>query len=191
MLLSHNLISSTYPYLFIINSYFLPIARENVILILTIYKCEVFKMIRANITQNDYFKNIDSKIALCMQKAKEFDENTPCGKYDLTDDVYVNVMTYEPKPLEELTIETHRKYADIQLILDGKEYMGYAPLENLTPSTEYDAAKDICFWKGNVALLATKKGDWTLFLPDEPHAPSLSIDGGTVKKAVFKIKYAD
>ena len=148
-------------------------------------------MIRANINLNDYFKNIDDKIALCMQKAKEFDENTPCGRYQLTDDVYVNVMTYEPKPLSELSIETHQKYADIQLILSGHEYMGYAPLENLTPTNEYDAVKDIQFWKGEVALLPTKKGDWTLFLPDEPHAPGLSIDGGTVKKAVFKIKYKD
>ena len=114
-------------------------------------------MIRANINLNDYFKNIDDKIALCMQKAKEFDENTPCGRYQLTDDVYVNVMTYEPKPLSELSIETHQKYADIQLILSGHEYMGYAPLENLTPANEYDAVKDIQFWKGEVALLPTKK----------------------------------
>ena len=148
-------------------------------------------MIRANINLNDYFKTIDDKIALCMQKAKELDENTPCGRYQLTDDVYVNVMTYEPKPFSELSIETHQKYADIQLILSGREYMGYAPLENLTPAGEYDTVKDIQFWKGEVALLPTQKGDWTLFLPDEPHAPGLSIDGGTVKKAVFKIKYKD
>lgn len=148
-------------------------------------------MIRANISQNDYFKNIDAKIAVCMQKAKEFNSDTPCGRYELTDDIYVNVMTYEPKPLSELSIETHRKYADIQLILSGKEYMGYAPLESLAPKDEYNADKDIQFWQGDVALLATHQGDWTLFLPNEPHAPSISIDGGTVKKAVFKIKYND
>lgn len=148
-------------------------------------------MIRADVSQNDFFKNIDDKIAICMQKAKDFNENTPCGRYELNDDVYVNVMTYEPKPLSEITIETHEKYADIQLILSGHEYMGYAPLDTLSPASDYDKIKDIRFWKGEVALLPTKKGDWTLFMPDEPHAPSLSIDGGQVKKAVFKIRYKD
>lgn len=148
-------------------------------------------MIHANHNQNDFFKNIDDKIAVCMQKAKDFDENTACGRYELTDDIYVNVMTYQPKPMSEMSIETHCRYADIQLILSGQEYMGYAPLDTLTPINEYDSAKDIRFWKGDVALLPMRKGEWALFMPDEPHAPSLSMNGGTVKKAVFKIKYKD
>lgn len=148
-------------------------------------------MIHANTKQNGFYKNIDEKIKLCMQKALELDENTPCGRYDLSDDIYINVMTYEPKPIKEISIETHSRYADIQLILSGQEYMGYAPLDTLVPVNDYDPEKDIRFWKGDVALLPMRKGEWALFMPEEPHAPSLSMNGGQVKKAVFKIKYKD
>lgn len=148
-------------------------------------------MIHSNNTQNDFYKNLDDKIKLCMQKALELDENTPCGKYELSDDVYVNVMTYSPKPLEEISIETHSRFADIQLILSGQEYMGYSPLDTLSPVSDYDKEKDIRFWKGKVALFPMRKGEWALFMPEEPHAPSLSMTGGNVKKAVFKIKYKD
>lgn len=148
-------------------------------------------MIHANLKLNDYFKTIDEKMQICMEKAKELNENTPCGRYDLADGVFVNVMTYEPKECTTYTSETHNNYADIQLILDGQEYMGYAPLDTLTPATEYNPERDIQFWNGDVALLPLRKGEWVLFLPHEPHAPSISMSGGTVKKAVFKIKYSD
>lgn len=148
-------------------------------------------MIHSNMTTADYYKNIDEKIKICLEKAQEMDENTPCGRYDLAEGVYVNVMTYEPKATDCPICETHNNYADIQLILDGQEYMGYAPLDMLTQDSEYIVERDIQFWKGKVALLPVRKGEWVLFLPHEPHAPSISIDGKTVKKAVFKIRYAD
>lgn len=146
-------------------------------------------MIHTNLNQNDFYKNIDSKIALCLEKSKTIDENTPCGKYVINDEIYVNVTEYSPKPIEEATAETHNVYADIQLILSGEEYIGYAKTDLLTATTGYDKENDIQFWKGDLALLAMQKGDWALFMPHEAHAPALSKSGGKVKKAIFKIKY--
>ena len=146
-------------------------------------------MIHTNLKHNDFFKSIDKKIALCLEKSKTLDANTTCGKYVLSDEVYVNVTEYSPKPIEQATPETHNVYADIQLILSGEEYIGYNKTQLLSPATQYDSNNDIQFWKGDVALLTMQQGDWALFMPGEAHAPGLIKSEGKVKKAIFKIKY--
>lgn len=147
-------------------------------------------MIYSDLKNGGYCAAIDEKIALCLAYAPSLNADTPCGRYDLSDDVYVNVLSYEPKPVEEAVAETHRVYADLQLILDGTEWMGCADLAALTPLSAYDEQKDIALWtQKNIPLLPMRKGNWALFMPGEPHAPSLKMLDGTVKKAVFKIRY--
>ena len=122
-------------------------------------------MIYSDLVNGGYYAATDEKIALCLAYAPKLNKDTPCGRYVLSDDVYVNVMSYEPKPVEEAVAETHLVYADLQLILDGAEWMGCADVASLVPLSAYDAQKG------------------------EPHAPSLKMQNGTVKKAVFKIRY--
>lgn len=140
---------------------------------------------------DDFYDDLDEKVALCMQKAKANGAELPLGRTDLADGVYVNVMTYEPRAKEGATAETHENYADIQLILEGEELMG-VPVGKLTAETEYSPEKDIRIWSGPFAYLPMKAGDWCMFMPGEGHAPSIrddSTDCRQVKKAVFKIKY--
>lgn len=138
-----------------------------------------------------FYNGLDDKVALCIKKAKTMDADTPLGRTDLADGVFVNVLTYEPRPKEGATAETHEHYADIQLILDGEELMG-VPVGELTEETEYSAEKDIAIWSGPFAYLTMKPGDWCMFMPGEGHAPSIRDDSTScrkVKKAVFKIRY--
>lgn len=147
-------------------------------------------MIYSDLKSGGYCAAIDEKIALCLAYAPSLNEDTPCGRYELSEDVYVNVMSYEPKAVEDAVAETHQIYADLQLILAGAEWMGCADSAAMTPLASYDSAKDIALWKQNtLPLLPMRKGNWALFMPGEPHAPSLRMQEGTVKKAVFKIRY--
>lgn len=148
-------------------------------------------MIHSNIKDNDFYSSIDDKISLFLKKSKELNEHTPCGRYELSDDCYVNVVEYSPKPVENATSEVHRVYADIQLILSGEEYIGYNKTSLLSHAGDYDSLNDIQFFNGDVSLLAMQQGDWALFMPGEAHAPSLDKCGGKVKKAIFKIKYGN
>ena len=139
---------------------------------------------------DDFYDDLDEKVALCMKKAKAMGADCALGRTDLSEDVYVNVMTYEPRPKEGATAETHRHYADIQLILEGEELMG-VPVGKLSAETEYSPEKDIQIWSGPFAFVTMKAGDWCMFMPGEGHAPSIrddSTDCRKVKKAVFKIK---
>lgn len=149
-------------------------------------------MIYSDLKNGGIFAAVDDKIAQCLAYAPNLNADTPCGRYDLSADVYVNVMTYEPKPVEQAVAETHNRYADLQLILDGAEWMGCPDREAITIVTPYDAPKDIALWtQSNIPLLPMRKGTWALFMPGEPHAPSLKMQEGSVKKAVFKIRYGD
>ena len=87
----------------------------------------------------------------------------------------------------EAKLECHRRYIDIQLVLEGIDEMGWKPLaECLDPAIDYDVARDIRFFNDAPASwIATPPGSFCLFFPDDAHAPLVSA--GTIRKVVVKI----
>ncbi len=90
----------------------------------------------------------------------------------------------------EAKLECHRRYIDIQLVLEGIDEMGWKPLaECLDPATEHDDARDIRFFNDAPASwIATPPGSFCLFFPDDAHAPLVSA--GRIRKVVLKIELA-
>ena len=84
-------------------------------------------------------------------------------------------------------LECHRRYIDIQLVLEGVDEMGWKPLaECVEPATEYDAARDIRFFNdAPTSWVATQPGSFCLFYPDDAHAPLVS--DALIRKVVVKI----
>lgn len=116
-------------------------------------------------------------------------KNCELGRHELDGDrVFINVQEYTTKPLEDAIWEAHRKYADIQLIVTGRERIGYAPLGTVTETTAYDADKDAAFYRGEGTELIAPEGMFAIFLPQDVHMPGLA-DGAPapVRKAVAKI----
>jgi biofilm protein TabA len=62
-------------------------------------------------------------------------------------DVYALVQHYTTKAPGQGRWETHRRYADLQLVVSGRERMGVAPLDRFTGGS-YDAGKDVEFPDG-------------------------------------------
>jgi biofilm protein TabA len=87
----------------------------------------------------------------------------------------------------EAKLECHRRYIDIQLVLEGVDEMGWKPLsECADPATDYDAGRDIRFFKDvPSSWIATPPGSFCLFFPDDAHAPLVSA--GMIRKVVLKI----
>ena len=120
-------------------------------------------------------------------------EDTECMRYELIDDDFVNVETYTSKSLSEAKFETHNNYADVQLLLDGKERIYVAPSDSLSELAPYSQERDITFYKDDVesADYVTLDGtNFVLLYPHEAHAPQVSLPKGVsvVKKAVAKIR---
>ena len=109
------------------------------------------------------------------------------GRYYIDgDSMYVNVDEYETRVSDR--IEAHRKYIDIQYMVKGKENMGVSAIDNLSPITEYDADKDIIFYKGKVDLHTVNQYEFIIFYPEDAHLPCQMIENSEyVKKAVVKI----
>ena len=79
---------------------------------------------------------------VCDYLAKTDIHALEVGKYDIADGVRVVVNAFTPKTREAARWETHRKYIDLQYLIEGDESMGYLPIDEVEDAA-YDAEKDV------------------------------------------------
>lgn len=112
-----------------------------------------------------------------------------CKRYDLKDGVFLNVSEYEPYAAGDKW-ETHKKYADLQIVVEGSEKMDGASLCEVKGPNGYNAEDDFEFYdvcEGTVTTICAVPGTFAFFAPGDPHRPGIKLDSPKVKKAVFKI----
>ena len=103
-------------------------------------------------------------------------------------DLYYMLQSYESKE-NSSKVEAHRAYADIQMVLTGREKMGIAPLEAMVRVTEAKPEKDCWLYEGPVQYLAMVPGTFAVLFPGDAHAPGLALEASEpVRKCVFKVK---
>ena len=115
--------------------------------------------------------------------------NIEIGKVDIGEGVYVMISEYATDDISNKFIECHKKYIDIQIIIDGVEQAGICDKNECKIIEEYNQEKDLEKLEGKVDLITLKKGCFVIFFPQDGHAPGLKIgnSGNRVKKAVFKV----
>ena len=125
-------------------------------------------------------------------KAFDFIEQTDLttlepGKIVLIEDeLFVNVCQWGPKTKEEAKLETHNDYIDVHVPITDGEVMGYTQRVDL-PEAEYDAAVDMTLYDGAATdYITVKPGMFTLFFPEDGHAPGITPVG--LKKIIIKVK---
>ncbi len=105
------------------------------------------------------------------------------------DALFAIVQTYDTKPIQEGKIEAHKRYIDIQFVVEGEEFVGYAPLGGQAVATPFDAEKDIAFYDGEAWFTRLRKGMFAIFYPEDAHLPCRHTDKPSrVKKIVLKIE---
>lgn len=112
----------------------------------------------------------------------------PCGRIELDHGIYLGINEYETKNIEDCKLECHKKYIDIQIILQGKEKMGIAFFQNCIPE-DYQEEKDLQFLNGSPILMDFLTKSFFVFFPHDAHMPCLhpGSEPVEVKKAVFKV----
>lgn len=129
-------------------------------------------------------------------KAISFLKNTDLsglepGRYELEGtEVFVLINEYTTRDEKDTRLEAHRKYADIQYVIKGKELIGICPLAKAAESVPYDESKDIFFLESDdQTILKAAPDRYFVFFPGDAHRPSIK-DGENepVKKAVIKIR---
>lgn len=122
----------------------------------------------------------------------DFDPGTPNGRYDLPGTHgFALVQRYQTAPVAEKRMEAHRKYIDIQYLVEGQEIIHVAHPETQTVSEEYNPETDALFYEGRKDLveIPLQAGHLVVFFPEDAHRPGCQ-SGGTpapVTKVVIKI----
>ena len=103
------------------------------------------------------------------------------------DDLFAIVENVVGRTRADAKLECHRKYIDIQLVLEGTDEMGWKALVDChNPVSDYSAEKDIQFFHDTPATwIATPPGAFCIFFPEDAHAPLVSA--GHIRKVIFKI----
>jgi len=110
------------------------------------------------------------------------------GRYPIVgEQLFVIVEHVAGRAREAAKLECHRRYIDIQLVLEGNEEMGWKPLADCAqPVSDYSEEKDIRFFHDAPASwVAVPPGCFCIFFPEDAHAPL--VGSGQVRKAIFKI----
>lgn len=87
------------------------------------------------------------------------------GKKFLSEDVFVSVDEYRTKKKEDVLFESHRRYIDLQYVMEGEEYIGFSryPVKEVVP---YNVERDITFYNANIEQLLKADAGHFLFFPD-------------------------
>lgn len=116
-------------------------------------------------------------------------------RVELGGGVFAMEQVYHAKPREEGFFEAHRKFIDVQVIVEGIELMEVEDISRLTVTMDYDAERDFGKFAldgPNAAKLILRAGDAALFFPSDGHMPSLRVAGAPtlVRKTVVKVPVA-
>ncbi|MCL2485801.1 MAG: YhcH/YjgK/YiaL family protein [Endomicrobia bacterium] len=109
------------------------------------------------------------------------------GRFEINPYIYAVIETSVPKPLNEQKLEVHRKYIDLQYIIEGCDVIGW---KNLNECKEvyagYNEEKDIMFYNDTYDFqIKLFEGSFALFFQQDAHSPLCGEF--PVKKCIVKI----
>ncbi len=144
---------------------------------------------------SDKLENI-TKYNIVSEKVSDFLKSlTPdsaVGHYLIDENTYANIDVYETKDISLCKFEAHKKYIDIQMLLQGEEKLDYTFVDGLSISEEYDKQRDVMFFAApkSFDIVSLQPFKFVLLYPYEAHRPQMNIKNTSakVKKVVVKIK---
>lgn len=125
---------------------------------------------------------------------RSIDSNTPDGRITVDkDNVFINLSEYTNKNINDCVFESHKKYIDIQFVINGSELIDITEEKNLEFTDNRLDTDDIAFL-GNSEVFSRaylSEGIFVVIFPGEAHKPCISPEeeGVKVRKAVAKIIY--
>ena len=149
-------------------------------------------MIHAKLTDASEYRGIHPRLDRALEMlTPEFLASVGTEKQLLEGDaLYVFRCDYETKPYEETFFEAHRRYLDIQIAVQGEEFVDIAHPSLLT---EFDQHGDFWGYHGDVGQrIRLSPGDFLVVFPGDAHRLKIQTGGpAPVSKVVFKILFRD
>ena len=152
-------------------------------------------MFFGHIKQLDDAEKIYPKAVVTLLKifAKLDTKTLENKRYDVDgDNIFYSVVEAETAPAANNKPETHKKYIDVQFLLEGEEGIGVIIDQGQHPVTEdYYAEKDLAFYSKDLKdelMVEAKSGNFTVLFPKDIHRPLCAVkSSGKIRKIVGKI----
>lgn len=144
----------------------------------------------------DTLKNVDNykglgRVYEALKFLAETDFNKiDLGRYELDgDNIFYMVQSYDTDPLKTVS-EAHRKYIDIQFMVEGEEIIGVADISEDKELTEAKEENDVWFYNCKTEPLTLSAGKYMVLYPNDLHCPGVATKGKalTCRKVVVKVK---
>ena len=154
-------------------------------------------MIFTNVNDEVQNKSLAKDIQFCIEYAKKNENKILSlvhGSYDVgNNDIKMNVGKYFTKSENEKFWESHKKYLDVQIIINGTEKVAISDIRNMEVKS-FDSEKDLVILKGEKAFdVVMKTGDVLVFFPNDVHKPELNVsendNSGNIRKIVTKVVF--
>lgn len=120
-------------------------------------------------------------------------DKLPVGKYPIDgDNCFASVTDNPTKAYEQTAWESHRKYIDLQYVIQGAEKMAVIPVSEAKVTAPYLEARDVAHYAADGKIYEARPGIFFLFFPTDAHRPNIKVDGiEHDKKIVLKIKVVE
>lgn len=147
-------------------------------------------MIFDTLTNVDNYKGL-GRVYTALKFLSETDfSKTELGKYELDgDNIFYMVQSYDTDPSKTVS-ESHRKYIDIQFMVEGEEIIGVADISSEKGLTEAKEENDVWFYNCKTEPLTLSAGKYMVLYPNDLHCPGVATNGKalTCRKVVVKVK---
>ena len=144
----------------------------------------------------DTLKNVDNykglgRVYTALKFLAETDfTKIDLGRYELQgDDIFYMVQSYDTDPDKTIS-EAHKKYIDIQYMVEGEEIIGVADISSEKELAEAKEENDVWFYNCKTELLVLSAGKYMVLYPNDLHCPGVATNGTamTCRKVVVKVK---
>lgn len=147
-------------------------------------------MIFDTLTNVDNYKGL-GRVYTALKFLSETDfSKTDLGRYELDgDNIFYMVQSYDTDPSKTVS-ESHRKYIDIQFLVEGEEIIGVADISSEKELTEAKEENDVWFYNCKTEPLTLSAGKYMVLYPNDLHCPGVATNGKalTCRKVVVKVK---
>ena len=113
------------------------------------------------------------------------------GKYVVNDNFFYIVQEYMSKGTDDIFLKSHRKYIDIQWIVEGNEVIQIANISSLTVKEKYNAEKDIILWNLPTQMIQMNLNEegYVVLYPEYAYKNCSFMNiSKNIKKIVGKVK---
>lgn len=122
---------------------------------------------------------IASRIEMAISYLRKLNiTQSDIGKHIVNEQFFYIVQEYTTKHEENCVLESHRKYIDVQLLIEGTEAMDIVDVSRLSIKEEYNNDKDVMYWNipDRMARIKLTAGDYVILYPENAHRGAVALE---------------